>query len=569
MKDRFRQEIGAEGQAWACIDWKAQTKLVRNLRRRIFRATQEKKWNQVRSLMKLMLTSQSNLLLSIRAVTQVNRGRTTPGVDGEVALTADARWKLYQRMRIYQPWRVKPAKRVYVPKSNGKKRPLGIPALRDRILQAVVKNALEPTWEARFEASSYGFRPGRGVQDGIRHAHTLFNGRTHFEWVLEADIKGAFDNISHEFLMEKIGEVPGRNLIKEWLKAGYVELGQFHQTPSGTPQGGVISPLLANIALDGLEEIITSFFDRRAYRGWACDRNSHRIQNVKVRKYGYIRYADDFIIAGRTEEGMQELMPILNEWLTIRGLKLNEEKTGIRHIEEGFNFLGFTIRRVAKRKCLVWPEKRKVLNFLKGINAWLKKHPDIPTVDAIRHLNPRIRGFCNFYQYANSAEIFSTMQHVLWTHLWRWARRRHPKMNRKRLAGKYFGPPEWRLRGKGVDRSGREITYRLIKPTDVKITRHIKVKGSNSPDDPTLTPYWQERSIREGKTLLAKGSDDYRLAQRQEWKCRKCGDRLFNGEALNVHHREAVSKGGKDRLDNMEMLHETCHRNEHLSSGKD
>ncbi len=268
MKDRVVTDIGTTEleTGWATRNWKLIQKRVRNLRRRIFRATQEKKWNRVRSLMKLMLRSQANLLLAIKRVTQINQGRKTPGIDGRIALTNEEREKLYLQVRNNTPWKVKPAKRIYIPKSNGKLRPLGIPAIRDRAMQAVVKNALEPSWEALFEARSYGFRPGRNTHDAISHSHARLNKGGCDLWVLEADIKGAFDNISHEFILTTMGLVPGRELIKQWLKAGYMEAEIFHETESGTPQGGIVSPLLANIALDGLDELLSQFIKLKEYQ---------------------------------------------------------------------------------------------------------------------------------------------------------------------------------------------------------------------------------------------------------------------------------------------------------------
>ncbi|MEG4634455.1 reverse transcriptase N-terminal domain-containing protein [Microcoleus sp. AR_TQ3_B6] len=229
MKDRLGNQIGTKGREltdWNSIDWERQKILVRNLRQRIFQATQTKQWNKVRSLTKLMLRSQANLLLSVRRVTQENAGKKTPGVDKEVALTGDNRVKLIKDFQGYAIWKARPTRRVYIPKANGKQRPLGIPTIRDRIAQAIVKNALEPTWEARFEANSYGFRSGRSCHDAIEQSWIRLNSNGGHVWVLDADIKGAFDNINHDFILKAIGEIPGKELIKQWLKAGYVESDQ-------------------------------------------------------------------------------------------------------------------------------------------------------------------------------------------------------------------------------------------------------------------------------------------------------------------------------------------------------
>lgn len=282
-------------------------KQVKNLRQRIYRATQEKQWNRVRSLQKLLIRSHSNLLLSVYRVTQANQGKRTPGVDGKLIKTPQDRVKLINHWKEYKPWKVKPAKRIYIPKANGKNRPLGIPTIDDRIAQAVIKNALEPSWEARFEPNSYGFRPGRGCHDAIEQCFARLS-NNHDTWVLDADIKGAFDNISHKFILEKLGQIPGRELIKQWLKAGYIETNVFHKTESGTPQGGIISPLLANIALDGMDDWLGNF--QKIKIGKTYQYGKKKVQSKKkYRKYGFIRYADDFLRDRESSPFTQEMSP--------------------------------------------------------------------------------------------------------------------------------------------------------------------------------------------------------------------------------------------------------------------
>src|SRR5947199_8459210 len=241
---------------WNAINWRKANRTVRNLRHRIFRATQEGNLNKVRSLQKLMLKSYSNRLVSVRRVTQINAGKHTPGVDKLVIKTPAARGKMVDDLAHYSPWKAKPARRVYIPKANHKLRPLGIPVVIDRCLQAMVKNALEPSWEAKFEGTSYEFRPGRSCNDAIEKIYLLARPNKTKKWVLDADIRGAFDTISHDHLLSAIGPVPGKELIKQWLKAGYVEQEIFHAQERGTPQGVGVSRLLANIALHGMEEAI-------------------------------------------------------------------------------------------------------------------------------------------------------------------------------------------------------------------------------------------------------------------------------------------------------------------------
>ncbi|WP_235595832.1 reverse transcriptase domain-containing protein [Mastigocoleus testarum] len=331
MKDRVKFDIGAKEllQNWLQIDWKSVKKKITNLRRRIYRAIQENQWNKARSLMKLMLRSYSNLLLSVRRVTQENQGKNTAGIDGQKATTPIQRVKLVKEMLTHSPWKAQPSRRIYIPKANGKKRPLGISTIKNRIAQAIVKNALEPCWEARFENNSYGFRHGRSCHDAIEQCHMRLKKGTD-TWILDADIKGAFDNICHQYLLNTIGQVPGRELIKQWLKAGYVEAEIFNPTNSGTPQGSVISPLLANIALDGMEKLLSQYEKIKVYK--YLEKKTGRIRKCrkKSNKYGFCRYADDFLVTAQSREDIEAIKPILEQWLAEKGLELNQEKNQYR-----------------------------------------------------------------------------------------------------------------------------------------------------------------------------------------------------------------------------------------------
>lgn len=513
--------------------------------------------------MKLMLRSQANLLLSIKRVTQINPGKRTAGIDGLTFRSTEEREWLWQQMQAYTPWVAKPARRVYIPKTNGKQRPLGIPTVQDRVLQAVVKNALEPSWEARFEANSFGFRPGRSVHDAITQCHSRLR-KGHDLWVLDADIKGAFDHISHDYVLNAIGEIPGRALIKQWLKAGYVESNTFHETPSGVPQGGVISPLLANIALDGLGTMLSNYHKVKAGR---LSPNAKRKGTFKhkLQRYGYIRYADDFIVTAETQEDISAILPTIREWLKDRGLELNEEKTQIVQVSKGFDFLGFTIRQF-NGHCIIRPQKDKVLAFLNDIRTWLKRHKDIKQVDVIRYLNPKLKGWCNYYRYVASKRVFSYVEYQIWKTLWRWACRRHRNKGKRWIAKKYFktiNGQSWIFATTAQERDGKEHTFALTQVYDTPITRHIRVKGTFSPDDPTLSDYWRQRRTGMGKVLLAPGSKLYHIAQSQWWKCEVCGEHLFNGESLQTHHKQSVKDGGGDGLLNLELVHKACHNHRH------
>ncbi len=424
--------------------------------------------------MKLMLRSYSNLLSSVKKVTLENKGRKTPGIDGQIVLTPKARARLVRQMLNIKAWLVRPGKRVYIPKAGGKQRPLGILTVKNRVAQAIVKNALEPSWEARFEPNSYGFRPGRGCHDAIVQCWIRLNRKTTHKWVLDADVRAAFDQIDHSFVLKRLGNVPGRELIKQWLKAGYVDSDFFHATSAGTQQGGVISPLIANIALDGLEHVLSG-------------------------KAGYIRYADDLVATAKSREQIEELLPTVEAFLAERGLELNTEKTRIVHVNDGFNFLGFNVRSY-KGKCLVQPQKEKVQTFLKGIRAWLKTAKSLPPAAVIAHLNPRLRGWSNYYKKVNSKNVLAYVDHQVWRAVWHWCLSRHPNKSEHWVLRRYFKPANrrsWAFFGAiQNDFDDGKTDIFLFRTGDVAVKPHIKVVGTACPDDPDLLEYWHKRKSK-------------------------------------------------------------------------
>lgn len=550
---------------WKTIPWKRIQRTVFRLQKRIYSASLRGDTRQVRQLQKLLSKSRAARLVAVRKVTQDNQGKQTAGVDGVKSLTGNQRLRLVNilcRLR-----RAKPLRRVWIPKPGStEKRPLGIPVMQDRALQALLKLALEPEWEARFEANSYGFRPGRSAQDAIGAIFNCLNQRA--KWVLDADIEKCFDRIDHQRLLAKVNTISlFRRWLKGWLKAGVLEGEVFSPTQAGTPQGGVISPLLANIALHGMETYVQQQFRQR------------RISPSRLSpKVTLIRYADDFVVIHEDKAVLEQCRGLLTEWLADWGLAMKPSKTRLVHTlhtteEEGpgFDFLGMTVRQFKvgrlhtgkdPRGCplgfktIIKPSKTAQARHWQRLREVIRRQGASPQEALIRELNPIIRGWCAYYAGVVAKDTFSRMDFLLYNSLRRWAMRRHGGKHRRRIVRKY-----WRL---------EQGSWKFDTPQGVKlhyhsytaIVRHVKVLGRRSPLDGDWV-YW-------GKRLSHHSGLSRRhclLLKRQQGRCGGCGLPFTVTDLLEEDHQRPKIRGGGNELANCQLLHRHCHQQKTAQDG--
>jgi len=456
--------------SWKALHWKALWQQVRRLQVRIAKAIKNGDRRKASALQWLLTHSRAAKLLAVRRVT-TNRGAKTPGVDNVLGRTDRQKFLAADNLKRHG-YRPKPLRRIYIPKKNGKLRPLSIPTLHDRAMQALHALALAPVAETGADPYSYGFREGRRCADALEHAHTVLSRKHSPQWVLEGDIRACFDEIRHQWLLQHV--LMDRQILQKWLKAGFWEKGQLFPTPKGTPQGGVSSPILANIALDGMQAITQA----------VCKKGD---------KVNFVRYADDFIVTGATQEILeQKVKPALTAFLSLRGLELSEQKTVITHISKGFDFLGHTVRKFGD-KLLTTPAKsnRKALRdkIRLCIQSALGKSQEL----LLHQLNPLIRGWAYYYRHGASSRTFSRLDHYVFWQLWRWAKRRHPNKSARWKQRKYFSAAQGLFSVRLTKEPGQSQVLTLYKASSTKIKRPIKIRGAANPYDPDYTRYFELR----------------------------------------------------------------------------
>ena len=535
---------------WHQISWTHAHRTVRRLQARIVKATQAGRWGKVKALQHLLTHSHSGKALAVRRVTE-NQGKHTPGVDGVRWDTPEKKSQAVRalRQRGYKP---KPLRRTYIPKSNGSMRPLSIPTMADRAMQALYLLALDPVAETRADLNSYGFRLERSTADAMAKCFLLLSSiPSKPRWVLEGDIKSCYDRIRHEWLLSKVPM--DKQMLRKWLEAGYVEKGVLYPTQEGTPQGGIISPVLANLTLDGLEKTLKERFPKRP-RG-------------KSPLVHLVRYADDFLITGRSKELLeQEVRPVVEAFLKERGLELSPEKTKITPMENGLDFLGHHLRWY-KGKYLAMPSRKSKKNLLQKVRGIVKGNAQATAGRVITLLNPLLRGWAEYHRTQSSKRAFNTLDHkVFWT-LWRWARRRHPKHGAKWVRKKYFrqvGNRSWVFAGEVTDYRGRILPVQLLSMASVPIERHIKIRDGANPYDPAWEEYFEQRSgWRMLRSLSGRRLLIY-LWREQHGICPQCHTRITKESGWNLHHLIERAKGGKDTADNCVLLHPNCHQQVHV-----
>ncbi|BCX52941.1 group II intron reverse transcriptase/maturase [Comamonas thiooxydans] len=539
-----------EPQDWHAIDWHRVEQFVRTTQQRIAKATLDKDWRRVKALQRSLNHSFSARALAVRRVTE-NQGKRTAGVDRQLWDSPALKRAAIGRLKQQRGYKPKPLRRVHIPKANGKERPLGIPTMLDRAMQALHLLGLEPVAETTSDPNSYGFRRNRSTADAMGQIFVTTSQKTASSWVLEADIRGCFDHINHEWLVRHVPM--NKAILLKWLKAGVVHRGQLSPTVEGTPQGGIISPTLANMCLNGLET------DLKAHL--VAKYGKTKAKGLKVH---VIRYADDFVVTGISREVLEtQIKPWIEAFLAQRGLQLSPEKTKVVHIDEGFDFLGWNFRKY-KGKLLIKPSKKNAQAFYRKVSEIVKTHLSTKQEDLIAKLNPILRGWARYHQPVVAKETFSRMDSLIYWRLVRWTRRRHPNKSHPWCKSRYWQ----RIKDRDefaatVKTADGPLTTKLLKLADTEIVRHEKIKGEYNPFDPVWEVYGEELRTKRMLKNMAYQYETSMLYISQNGRCALCAEPLEEGERWHDHHIVYKVMGGSDNLSNRVLLHPVCHRRLH------
>jgi RNA-directed DNA polymerase len=530
--------------SWHSIDWAKCHKMVKKLQIRIVKALQENRWGKAKALQRLITRSFSGKALAVKRVTE-NQGKKTPGVDNATWSTPASKSQAILSLK-HRGYKAQPLKRVKIPKANGKFRALGIPVMLCRAMQALHLLALEPIAETTADKNSYGFRPGRSTADAIEQCFKTLCRKNSAQWIFEGDISGCYDNISHDWLLNNIPM--DKTTLKKWLKSGYIDKKTLFKTEAGVSQGAIISPAIANMALDGLEKTLEKHFPKQ--------------------QVYFIRYADDFVITGRSKEILEhEVKPLVEKFLAERGLTLSQEKTKITHIETGFDFLGQNVRKY-NGKLLIKPARKNTKNFLGKVRKIIKENKTAKQENLIEQLNPIIKGWATFHEHIVSSKIFSTVDQKIWWMLWRWAKRRHRSKNDEWIKAKYFKQVDTRHNVFAVINKKRmpdnEPKLLILRNAmDSKIKRHIKIKADANPYDPQWETYFEKRWQLKMKSNLLGNWKLANIWEKQKGLCRNCHQKITLESRWDTHHIQPRCEGGSDNMSNLVMLHPNCHRQIH------